>query len=145
MEISHVQNIGIIAPRQLPYRILLHCPWQCNNILPRRRRVKINSIFLSSCVLLRFRNGRSTEGLASLAQHLAADVNKKSVTHVSVISLFRSPRLRARTLAICFNWFACGLGFFGVSQYLGNVSGNIYANVAISASFQVTIYYNLQD
>lgn len=90
-------------------------------------------------MLLHFRNGRSTEGLASFTQKIVVDVSSKTEDHASFIALFRTPRLRARTLAICFNWFVCGLCFFGVSQYIGQVSGNIFTNVAISASIQVSI------
>ncbi|XP_026318853.1 organic cation transporter protein-like isoform X2 [Hyposmocoma kahamanoa] len=83
------------------------------------------------------RNGLSTDGLASFTQKIVVDVGSKTEEHASFIALFRTPRLRARTLAICFNWFVCGLCFFGVSQYIGHVSGNIFTNVAISAAIQV--------
>jgi hypothetical protein len=36
-----------------------------------------------------------------------------------------------------FNWFVCGLCFFGVSQYVGETGGNIFKNVAISASLEI--------
>lgn len=32
------------------------------------------------------------------------------------------------------NYFACGMGFYGVSQYIGQMSGNIHLNVAISGA-----------
>lgn len=63
----------------------------------------------------------------------------------SFFALFQTPRLRARTLAICFNWFVCGFCFFGVSQYIGHVSGNIFSNVAISASILVSKQYNVKN
>lgn len=41
--------------------------------------------------------------------------------------------MRTKTLCMCFNWLICGLGFFGLAQYVGQTVGNIYTNVAISA------------
>ncbi|CAH0752514.1 unnamed protein product [Diatraea saccharalis] len=83
------------------------------------------------------RNNLPTDSIQSTTQKLAVEVSNKNEEHASFLALFRTPRLRARTLAICFNWFVCGLCFFGVSQYIGHVSGNIFTNVAISASIQV--------
>lgn len=51
----------------------------------------------------------------------------------NIWDLFRTPNMRKKTLCMCFNWFVCGLGFFGVAQYIGQASGNIFTNVAISA------------
>ncbi|XP_053604778.1 organic cation transporter protein-like [Plodia interpunctella] len=82
------------------------------------------------------RNGLPAENISSSTQKMV-DVSSKPEQHLSFLALFRTPRLRARTLAICFNWFVCGLCFFGVSQYIGHVSGNIFTNVAISAAIQV--------
>lgn len=47
--------------------------------------------------------------------------------------LFRTPNMRTKTLCMCFNWFVCGLGFFGLAQYMGQTVGDIFTNVAISA------------
>ncbi|KAL0830654.1 hypothetical protein ABMA28_002791 [Loxostege sticticalis] len=93
------------------------------------------------------RNGLPTEGIASATQKMVVAMGNKEEEHASFLALFRTPRLRARTAAICFNWFVCGLCFFGVSQYIGHVSGNIFTNVAISAAIQipgtlVSIYAN---
>ncbi|KAJ6641511.1 Organic cation transporter protein [Pseudolycoriella hygida] len=51
----------------------------------------------------------------------------------NIWDLFRTPNMRTKTLCICFNWFVCGLGFFGLAQYIGQAVGNIFSNVAISA------------
>ncbi|CAH0586909.1 unnamed protein product [Chrysodeixis includens] len=85
------------------------------------------------------RNGRPTESIASTTQKMVVDMSStaKPEEHASFLDLFRTPRLRARTLAICFNWFVCGLCFFGVSQYMSHISGDIFTNVAISAAIQV--------
>ncbi|XP_045449762.1 organic cation transporter protein-like [Melitaea cinxia] len=82
------------------------------------------------------RNGRPTENIDSSIQKMAVDMNSVH-EKASFFALFQTPRLRVRTLAICFNWFVCGFCFFGVSQYIGHVSGNIFSNVTISASILV--------
>ncbi|CAH2982624.1 unnamed protein product [Chilo suppressalis] len=83
------------------------------------------------------RNNLPTEGIQASTQKMTVELTHKHEEHASFLALFRTPKLRARTLAICFNWGVCGLCFFGVSQYIGHVSGNIFTNVAISASIQV--------
>lgn len=55
----------------------------------------------------------------------------------NMFDLIRTPNIRIRTLAICFNWVVCGLCFFGVAQFLGQIGGNIFINVALSAVIQL--------
>ncbi|CAG9822546.1 unnamed protein product [Phaedon cochleariae] len=55
----------------------------------------------------------------------------------NILDLVRTPTIRMYTIAIGFNWLVCGLCFFGVSQYIGQLGGNIFVNVAISAVIQV--------
>ncbi|XP_013173239.1 PREDICTED: organic cation transporter protein-like isoform X1 [Papilio xuthus] len=83
------------------------------------------------------RNGLPTDEIATTTQKIAAGLSNADEEHASFLALFRTPKLRARTIAICFNWFVCGLCFFGVSQYIGHVSGDIFSNVAVSAAIQV--------
>lgn len=51
--------------------------------------------------------------------------------------LFRTPNMRTNTLVMWFNWFVCGLAYFGVSLYVGHIGGDIFTNVAISAAIQI--------
>lgn len=72
----------------------------------------------------------------------------------NIIDLVRTPVMRMYTLAIGFNWFLCGLCFYGVSQFIGQLGklnnifcqkkinkyfsgGNIFINVAVSAVIQI--------
>lgn len=55
----------------------------------------------------------------------------------NALDLLRTPNLRMKTLCICFNWFVCGLSFFGVAQYIGQSGGNIFWNVAVSAFLEL--------
>jgi Na+/melibiose symporter-like transporter len=49
------------------------------------------------------------------------------------LDLFRTRNLLVKTICMDFNWFVCGMCFFGVSQYVGQTGGNIFQNVAMSA------------
>ncbi|XP_074038898.1 organic cation transporter protein isoform X2 [Leptinotarsa decemlineata] len=55
----------------------------------------------------------------------------------NILDLVRTPIMRMYTIAVGFNWLVCGLCFFGVSQFIGQIAGNIFINVAISAVIQV--------
>lgn len=55
----------------------------------------------------------------------------------NILDLIRTPIMRMYTVAICFNWLVCGLCFFGVSQFIGHLGGNIFLNVALSAVIQL--------
>uniref|UniRef100_A0A1B6KGK7 Major facilitator superfamily (MFS) profile domain-containing protein n=1 Tax=Graphocephala atropunctata TaxID=36148 RepID=A0A1B6KGK7_9HEMI len=55
----------------------------------------------------------------------------------NIIDLLRTPNMRKKTLAMCFNWMACGLGFYGLAQYISTIGGNIFINVAVSGIFVV--------
>lgn len=45
--------------------------------------------------------------------------------------------MRVKSLSIFFNWIVCGMGLFGMSQYIGQVGGDIFINFAISGAIQV--------
>lgn len=55
----------------------------------------------------------------------------------NIMDLIRTPIMRMYTIAICFNWIVCGLCFFGVSQFIGQLAGNIFLNVVLSAVVQI--------
>ena len=59
------------------------------------------------------------------------------VSKGNFLDLFRTPNLRKKTIFMGFNWFVCGLAFFGVAQYIGHAGGNIFVNVAISAGLEL--------
>lgn len=54
-----------------------------------------------------------------------------------VYDLIRTPNMRNITACICFNWIVCGICFFGMAQFMGQLGGNIFVNVAISAAVQI--------
>lgn len=78
-------------------------------------------------------------------ENISADLEKASklrgntgnVSKGNVLDLVRTPNMRSKTIYMCFNWFVCGLAFFGVAQYIGQSGGNIFANVALSAALEL--------
>ncbi|XP_059619532.1 organic cation transporter protein isoform X2 [Phlebotomus argentipes] len=56
------------------------------------------------------------------------------ISRGNILDLVKTPNMRTKTLCMCFNWFVCGISFFGVAQYIGHMSGDIFLNVAISAA-----------
>lgn len=71
------------------------------------------------------------QNLIAYKKSLTTDDSRQSKGNI--LDLFRTPNMRTKTLCISFNWLVCGLGFFGVAQYIGQAHGNIFTNVAVSA------------
>jgi MFS family permease len=61
----------------------------------------------------------------------------EAVARGNFLDLFRTRNMLVKTVCMNFNWFVCGMCFFGVSQYVGETGGNIFKNVAISACFEL--------
>lgn len=64
-------------------------------------------------------------------------INEENKSKGNIWDLFRTPNMRAKTIYMCFNWFVCGLTFFGVAQYIGHAGGDIFTNVAISGCLEL--------
>lgn len=58
----------------------------------------------------------------------------KDDNKANILDLLRTPNMRKKTLAMCFNWFACGLCFYGLTQYVSNLGGDLFVNVAVSGN-----------
>ena len=82
------------------------------------------------------RNGLPHENIKSNL----AEVNSLRSANDSrgnILDLFRTKNMRVKTICMTFNWFVCGMGFFGVAQYIGEAGGNIFKNVAMSAVLEL--------
>lgn len=55
----------------------------------------------------------------------------------SFFDLLRTPNMRMKSLSIFFNWIVCGMGLFGMSQYISQVGGDIFINFAVSGAIQI--------
>lgn len=78
-----------------------------------------------------------TENIAKQLKDSSDMLGDNTEPKENMLSLFRRKNMRMKTIYMCFDWLACGLCFFGVSQFIGQIGGNIFVNVAISAAIQV--------
>ncbi|XP_026748938.2 organic cation transporter protein-like [Galleria mellonella] len=79
-------------------------------------------------------NGRPTEQIRTEVENHQKAIEKTQLKKGTLIDLVRTPNLRKNIMAMSFNWLTCSYCFYGVSQYVGQLSGNIFLNVAASAS-----------
>ncbi|XP_014204218.1 organic cation transporter protein-like [Copidosoma floridanum] len=72
-------------------------------------------------------------------KHCLHQNSKRTETdgRASFMDLFRTPNMRVKSLSIFFNWIVCGMGLFGMTQYIGHVEGDIFLNFALSGILQV--------
>lgn len=61
---------------------------------------------------------------------------KYNITH-----LFRTPNMRIKSICVAINWFVLGTCYFGLAQYISQLAGNIFVNVAISGSYDIFIAF----
>ncbi|KAG6453449.1 organic cation transporter protein [Manduca sexta] len=80
-------------------------------------------------------NKRPTDTVRADVEAYQASIEKSALKKGNVLDLFRTPNLRKNILAMSFNWLTCSYCFYGVSQYVGQLGGNIFLNVAASACF----------
>ncbi|XP_063362509.1 organic cation transporter-like protein [Cydia amplana] len=79
-------------------------------------------------------NKRPTEAIRMEIENYQAALQKTQLKKGNIVDLFRTPNIRKNILAMAFNWLTCSYCFYGVSQYVGQLSGNAFINVAASAS-----------
>lgn len=79
-------------------------------------------------------NGMPTENIRIDLQKIQ-DKKSETCAKGNFFDLFRTKNIRMKSICMNFNWFVCGICFFGVSQYVGETGGNVFKNVALSALF----------
>ncbi|GLG98471.1 Organic cation transporter protein [Gryllus bimaculatus] len=57
-----------------------------------------------------------------------------------VLDMFKTPRLRARTLNVCLNWFANSLVYYGLSLNTGKLAGNPYLILFVIGLVEIPSY-----
>ncbi|XP_075972387.1 solute carrier family 22 member 3-like [Anticarsia gemmatalis] len=58
-------------------------------------------------------------------------------TKVHFFQIFRHRKLSRNLLCMSFIYFVTGMGYYGVAQYIGTMSGDIHLNVAISGTLLI--------
>jgi OCT family organic cation transporter-like MFS transporter 4/5 len=78
-------------------------------------------------------NGRDVAAVKEAVQSLRSEREDFSGDHKATLAdLMRTPNLRRNSLSLFFSWFLAGLSFFGFSQTLGKVGGNIFVTTIIA-------------
>ncbi|XP_067000202.2 organic cation transporter protein [Anabrus simplex] len=80
-------------------------------------------------------NGRDPELVKrAIEEHRKKQLEEevKHTEHAGILDLLRTPRLRTTTLALFFNWFVAGLAFFGMSQNVGALGGDLFINITVA-------------
>ncbi|XP_065169619.1 organic cation transporter protein-like isoform X2 [Atheta coriaria] len=82
-------------------------------------------------------NNLPVESIAQEVKTYAEKKQNETQARGRAVDLFNTRVMCLRTCCIGFNWIVCGLCFFGVAQYVGQLGGNLFWNIAASAAIQV--------
>jgi OCT family organic cation transporter-like MFS transporter 4/5 len=78
-------------------------------------------------------NDRDVGAVKEILQSRKPEQEALNVSHKATLAdLMRTPNLRRNSLSVFFSWFLAGLSFFGFSQSLGSVGGNIFVTTVIA-------------
>lgn len=80
-----------------------------------------------------FRNNRSTENIVNVVNDIEAESMREIQEHGTYLDLFKTPKIRIYTIITALVWMFCTHTFYGVNQYIGQLEGNLYLNVMLSA------------
>lgn len=103
------------------YYILL--PESPRWLLSQKREKEARVIIKKICL----RNKRDYKDSVSLTDQHAAALDD-AVKKPTLVDLFRTPRLRWRTLNLYYNWFVISLVYYGLSLNSGNLGGDLFVN-----------------
>ncbi|CAG9132753.1 unnamed protein product [Plutella xylostella] len=79
-------------------------------------------------------NNRPTENIRATVEAYEKTLGQTKLRKGNVLDLVRTPALRRNTVCMAFCFFSCSYCVFGVSQYVGQLGGNVFVNVAASAT-----------
>ncbi|CAH1799012.1 unnamed protein product [Owenia fusiformis] len=66
--------------------------------------------------------------------------NEKGSGGSNILSLFRGPRQRKRTIAICYAWVVCSIVYYGLSLSSSSLGGDPFINFLISGGIEIPAY-----
>ncbi|XP_072941945.1 organic anion transporter 3-like [Epargyreus clarus] len=79
-------------------------------------------------------NGRKCENIRGEIESYIAGQSDGSRTRIKFWQIFKHKKLTLNLCCMAVIYFLCGISYYGVSQYIGNMSKNIHANVALSGA-----------
>ncbi|XP_046556221.1 organic cation transporter protein-like [Haliotis rubra] len=68
------------------------------------------------------------------------DIEKEEVQQEPFWNLLKSSVMMRRMIIICYNWFAVGMGFYGLSMNVNNLAGSIYLNFFLFITVEAAAY-----
>ncbi|XP_046378548.2 organic cation transporter protein-like [Haliotis rufescens] len=68
------------------------------------------------------------------------DIKKEEVKQEPFWNLLKSSVMMRRMIIICYNWFAVGMAFYGLSMNVSNLSGSIYLNFFLFITVEAVAY-----
>uniref|UniRef100_A0A1Y1K9J5 Major facilitator superfamily (MFS) profile domain-containing protein n=2 Tax=Photinus pyralis TaxID=7054 RepID=A0A1Y1K9J5_PHOPY len=76
---------------------------------------------------------------SSITEDVHIYMKKRSIEQATgtFMDLVRTKSMRVKSISIFYNWVVCGLCFFGGAQYMGQLGGNVFVNIAMSAVIQI--------
>ncbi|XP_047519664.1 solute carrier family 22 member 8-like [Pieris napi] len=77
-------------------------------------------------------NGRPCENVREEIEQYLSHRSDTAKTQIKFWHIFKHKQLTINLGCMSVIYFLCGMGYYGVSQYIGKMSGNIHINVAIS-------------
>ncbi|XP_075975688.1 organic cation transporter protein-like [Anticarsia gemmatalis] len=83
-------------------------------------------------------NKLSTDTVRVNITSYQTSLGKQNLKRGTLWDIFKNPNLRRNILAMAYTWFACSYCFYGISQYIGEISGNIFVNVSINAALTLS-------
>ncbi|CAH0629137.1 unnamed protein product [Chrysodeixis includens] len=82
-------------------------------------------------------NGDNPDTMKSEMQSFYSAYHRSQVVRISFWQIFHHRRLTINLCCMAYVYFTCGMGYYGVSQYIGKMSGDIHKNVAISGALLI--------
>ncbi|CAH0399853.1 unnamed protein product [Chilo suppressalis] len=79
-------------------------------------------------------NNLPTDNIKTEVEAYERSLKGNTLKKGTIVDLVRTPNLRKNIIVMSINWLACSYFFYGVSQYVGQLSGDVFINVAASAS-----------
>ena len=87
------------------------------------------------------KNEKSLPAGVSLAldwdEHDSTEAEERSG---SLVDAFKSPVTRTRMVLMAFSWLVCGVGYYGLSLNVVNLSTNLYVSVFLNAIAEIPAY-----
>ncbi|XP_046978627.1 organic cation transporter protein-like [Vanessa cardui] len=79
-------------------------------------------------------NGISSENIREQIEEYHAHHSTKTRRQIKFWQIFKHKKITMNVFYMSVIYFLCGMGYYGVSQYIGKMSGDIHINVAISGA-----------